>query len=134
MKIKDLKLKENFDINEIYINCVNTFDEYLDTNKFLGEDILNGKILKIGKLENNSEFREKMMKRKTRESKYKAISPDGEEFILDGFTKMIEQFNFNSTLVRKYKNTGNPVQKTDKQNNEKTLNTIGWIFYELKKD
>lgn len=77
------------------------------------------------------EFRNKMMKRKP---KYRLVSPNGEELFIDGFSKMIKQFNFNATLVRKYKDTGQPVQQPEKQLNQKTLNTIGWTFYELKKD
>lgn len=78
------------------------------------------------------EFRKKMLNRKIRVSKYKAISPKGEEFIIDGFIKMINEFNFNSTLVRKFKNTNKPVEVKNKLN-QKTINTIGWLFYELKK-
>jgi len=80
-------------------------------------------------------FKEKMLKRNPRSSSvggYVCVSPETVSYEFSHLNKMVEKFNFNITLIRKYLNTGSPVAAYKQQEREITKNTIGWIFYTMK--
>lgn len=80
----------------------------------------------------NSEFRDKMRSRKTSKRQVIAINPSGEIFEFNGLTSMIELYNFNRTLIDKFRNTGKPVESKNVKNKESIANTIGWKFNYIK--
>ncbi len=91
----------------------------------------NDASIKIRNKWKQPDFIEKMKNRKYKKSCYRLISPEGIEYFIEGFTKMVDQFKFNKTLIRKYKNTGLPVEPPQKQKDKlENINTIGWIIYE----
>lgn len=84
------------------------------------------------KWSNNDEFREKMSKRKLKPKKIIEITePNGNKFIFIGFEDLIKTFNFNKTLVRESLKNGLPCFTKSNVKNEKTKNTIGYIFKEI---
>lgn len=74
------------------------------------------------------EFRNKMKNRKTSSRKVTAISPDGIVHEFEGLISMIEEYNFNRSLINKFRNTGKPVESENVKNKKSMSNTIGWIF------
>lgn len=84
------------------------------------------------KWQNDVEFIEKMKLRKTRsKKKILVIKPNGTEFIYTGFEDLIKEFNFNSTMVRKSLKDGLPCSIKIEKYNEKTKNTLNYIFKEI---
>ncbi len=81
--------------------------------------------------ENDIEFIERMKLRKSKpKKKILVINPDGVEFIYAGFEDLIKEFNFNATMVRKSLKDGLPCLTKTKNYNEKTKNTLNYIFKE----
>lgn len=73
-----------------------------------------------------------MKLRKTRsKKKILVIKPNGTEFIYTGFEDLIKEFNFNSTMVRKSLKDGLPCSIKIEKYNEKTKNTLNYIFKEI---
>jgi hypothetical protein len=77
-------------------------------------------------------FREKMKSRKKRGSGvggYLCISPENKIYEFTHQHVMLDSFNFNLTLIRKFLNTDNKVKFQRSKMSEKTKNTINWKFY-----
>jgi len=75
-------------------------------------------------------FQEKMSNRKTKpKNKYELIFEDGNKEIIIGFSEMIEKYNLNATLIRKFLNTKTKVESKSKR--EQALNTIGLIINQI---
>lgn len=85
----------------------------------------------------SEEFRNNMLKRKRRSKvKYKLTSPTDKVIIyVDGLHSMCKEYNFDITIIRKFRNTGNRVffVKKVKRPSEKVSNTIGWKFETIEK-
>jgi len=80
------------------------------------------------------DFIEKMKNRKKNPGDvYELISPTGEVLNREGLHKIVNEFNFNISLIRKFSNTNQPVTLPSNKKiiNEKTANTIGWIFNKI---
>ena len=80
------------------------------------------------------DFIEKMKNRKKKPGDvYELKSPTGEILKREGLHKFVNEFNFNISLIRKFANTNQQVSlpPNKKIKNEKTTNTIGWIFNKI---
>jgi len=81
---------------------------------------------------NDPAFKTKMLKRPTRNSNvggYLCISPEGTQYEFNNLCKMIDHFSFSVSSIRKFLNSGNPVEYVRPIKNEKSNNTVNWIFY-----
>jgi len=90
--------------------------------------------LSMKKQWSDPEFIEKMKNRKKKPGDvYELISPAGERLNREGLHKIVNEFNFNISLIRKYTNSNQPVSLPPNKKiiNEKTANTIGWIFNKI---
>ena len=75
------------------------------------------------------EFIKKMKNRKTSNYIITAIKPDGEKIQRSGLNNLIDEFNLNYLLIKKFSNTGKPVESKNVKNKKNISNTIGWKFY-----
>jgi len=143
---KSKSMKEYFENNpneasrRMYLRYENMDHETLEAFKEKMDNVNKDPIKRnkasksLKKLWNDDQFKEKMKKRaKKPGDKYKLIDPDGNILFRQGLGKLVDEFNFNITLVRKFTNTNKPVAFSGKRKpNQKTINTIGWIFTKLK--
>jgi len=122
------KLKERYEDEEYYSTFCQTMSE---VNNNLQKRLLSGE--KIKEKWQDPEWRDKMLKRKPKSKKIiEVTTPQGEIFIFSGFSELIDKFNFNATLVRKSLKDNLPCTCKIKSINEKTQNTLGYIFKEIK--
>jgi hypothetical protein len=75
------------------------------------------------------DFRKKMKNRKTTNYIITAITPDGKKIQRKGLTNLLTEFDLNYHLVKKFNNTGKPVESKNVKNRKNISNTIGWKFY-----
>lgn len=126
-KKKSIEAKERWD---------NIDDQKRDEFKVKMKDI-NSNISKrkdaSQKLKNKwkeEEFLEKMRNRKSRpKNKYELIFENGTNIVIVGFSEMIQKYNLNPTLVRKFMNTNQKVKT--KSRRESALNTVGLIINQI---
>lgn len=111
------------------------FDKFKDKMNKVNKDPLkrNKACLSMKKNWSDPNFIEKMKNRKKKPGdKYELISPDGEVFQREGLSKIVKEFNFNISLIRKFSNTGTHVISSGKyKESEKTINTLGWKFNKI---
>lgn len=82
----------------------------------------------------NPEFVEKMKNRKKKPGdKYEIIDRNGNILYKEGLHAIVNEFNFNITLIREFANTGLPVlQHTNRKKSQATINTEGYKFNKIK--
>jgi hypothetical protein len=79
------------------------------------------------------EFIEKMRNRKKKPGdKYEIIDRDGNILYREGLHAIVNEFNFNITLIRQFANTGLPAQQlTSRKKSQAAINTEGYKFNKL---
>ena len=78
----------------------------------------------------DSYYLEKMKHRKHKpKNKYQIIFDDGINEEIEGFSEMVEKYNLNAALIRKFLNTGNKVVTKSKR--IPALNTVGLIINQI---